>query len=66
MFNSIGKSATGTPRLVVDDKKRQEKIVSSVHDRQHMGINKTVKLVCLKYYWPGMTKDIASSGTLNL
>ena len=54
------KVSCGTPRLVVDDRKRQSKIISSVHQEHHLGINKTVELVCRKYYWPGMTKDITS------
>ena len=58
----IGKSATGhgTPRLVVNDEKQQKKIVSMIHDEQHLGINRTTEMVCTKYYWPRMTKDIMS------
>ena len=47
-------------RLVVEDPDRQKRIVSSIHDTAHMGLNRTTDMVSGKYYWPGLTADVKS------
>lgn len=47
------------PRLVIDDKEKRKRIVSTIHDAGHMGIHRTSCLIAKKYYWPGMYKDIS-------
>lgn len=45
-------------RLVVEDKAQRGRIISSVHDSNHLGINRTTDQIVSKYYWPGITNDI--------
>ena len=45
-------------RLVVEDPDRRKRIVSSIHDTAHMGLNRTTDMVSGKYYWPGLTSDV--------
>ena len=45
-------------RLVVEDKEQRERIVSSIHDPCHLGVNRTVDMIAPKYYWPGLTTDV--------
>ena len=45
-------------RLVVEDPDQQKRIVSSIHDTSHMGLNRTTDMVSAKYYWPGLTSDV--------
>ena len=45
-------------RLVIEDPDRQKRIISSIHDTSHMGLNRTTDMVSGKYYWPGLTSDI--------
>ena len=47
------------PRLVIEDKEKRKKIISSIHDTSHLGIHRTKSMITSKYYWPGMSKDIA-------
>ena len=49
---------SGVKRLVVEDHQKRKRIVASVHDSNHLGINRTVDLVSSKYYWPGQSKDV--------
>ena len=41
---------------MIDDTAQKKRIVSSVHDSSHLGVNRTLDLVSTKYYWPGLTK----------
>ena len=45
-------------RLVVEDQEQRKRIVATIHDSNHLGINRTLDLVCSKYYWPGQSKDV--------
>lgn len=45
-------------RLVVDDNIKKQRILESVHNASHPGINRTVDMVSLQYYWPGLTNDV--------
>ena len=47
-------------RLVVEVPDRRKRIVSSIHDTAHMGLNRTTDMVSGKYYWPGLTADVKS------
>ena len=56
----IAKANRPEERLVVEDPKQGARIISSVHDSCHMGLNRTNDMVACKYYWPGMSKHVAS------
>ena len=45
-------------RLVIEDPDQQKRIVSSIHDTSHMGLNRTTDMVSGKYYWPGLTAAV--------
>ena len=45
-------------RMVVEDASKRQRILESVHDASHLGINRTLHLVSSKYYWPVLTKDV--------
>ena len=46
------------PRLVIEDAGRRKRIVASLHDGSHLGVNRTLDLVTEKYYWPGLTAAV--------
>ena len=48
----------GSPRLVIESSSQRKRIISSVHDSSHFGINRTIDMITAKYYWPGVTSDI--------
>ena len=43
---------------MIEDASRRARILESVHDSSHFGVNRTLDLVASKYYWPGLTKDV--------
>ena len=43
---------------MVEDPDRRKRIVSSIHDTAHMGLNRTTDMVSGKYYWPRLTADM--------
>lgn len=45
-------------RLVVEDVSKRKRIMESIHNSSHLGINRTLDLVSSKYYWPGLAKDV--------
>lgn len=45
-------------RLVVEDSKQKQRIISSIHDSSHLGVNRTNDMVAMKYYWPGLSTDV--------
>ena len=45
---------------MVEDPKQRGRIISSVHDSCHLGLNRTNDMLACKYYWPGMSKHVAS------
>ena len=47
-------------KLVIEDPAQRRRIVSSIHDSSHMGVNRSLDIVSQKYYWPGHTKDVHS------
>ena len=50
--------ALARERLVVEDPDRRKRIVASIHNTSHMGLNRTTDMVSGKYYWPGLTSDV--------
>lgn len=56
----IAKANRPEERLVVEDPKQRGRIISSVHDSCHLGLNRTNDMLACKYYWPGMSKHVAS------
>ena len=59
----IGKSTpvvNQSLRMVVNSAAPQRRIISSVHDEHHLGFNRTVEMICNKYYRPNMTNIIKS------
>ena len=46
------------PRLVVEDPAKRKRVIASLHDSNHLGINRTLDMVNAKYYWPGLTKAV--------
>ena len=57
LFSWLGKTSA-TPRLVIEDREQQKRIISSIHNECHLGMNRTNELVAKKYYWPGLYKDV--------
>ena len=43
---------------MIEDPDQRKRIVSSIHDTSHMGLNRTTDMVSGKYYWPGLTSDV--------
>ena len=58
--NNVEKTYRSEERLVVEDPKQRTRIISSVHDSSHLGLKRTNDLLACKYYWPGMSKYVAS------
>ena len=54
----LGKESS--ERLIIEDVAQRERIISSAHDSNHLGINRTSDMISVKYYWPGMSNDIQS------
>ena len=42
----------------MEDITQRKRIISSVHDSNHLGVNRTHDMVASKYYWPGLSNDI--------
>lgn len=55
---NIGKENRG--RLVIEAVEERERIIKSIHDGNHFGVNRTRDMITSKYYWPGMSKEIQS------
>jgi hypothetical protein len=53
----VGPKGTDSPRLVVEKKEEQVKILSRTHDISHLGRDKLLSVVQHKYYWPGLYTD---------
>ncbi len=45
-------------RLVIEDATKKKRILESVHNSSHFGVNRTLDSVSMRYYWPGLTKDV--------
>ncbi len=45
-------------RLVVEEKDKRKRIVASIHDESHVGVNRTLDMISSKYYWPNLTMDV--------
>ena len=56
--NVLGK--TNVSRMVVENKDKQKRVISSVQSSNHLGVHTGLAnhLVSKKYYWPGMYKDV--------
>lgn len=54
----VGSGDTAVERLVVEDAGQRKRIISSIHDTSHLGVNRTHDMVACKYYWPGQSNDI--------
>ncbi len=47
-------------RLVIESDRQQQRIISTVHDANHLGLNRTYDLIYKKYYWPSMYKEVST------
>jgi len=54
----LGKASTSTPRLVVQQVDKRKRIIASIHNASHLGLNRTNDMVAQKYYWPGLFMDV--------
>ena len=52
----VGGNEKNTPRLVVEDKEEQRKIIECIHGQAHLGRDKTLSQLNQRYYWPNMYK----------
>ena len=43
---------------MVEDVHKRNRVMESVHNSSHFGINCTLDLVSSKYHWPGLTNDV--------
>lgn len=43
---------------MIEDVDRREHVIASIHNSNHLGINRTLDMVTAKYYWPGLTRDV--------
>ena len=43
---------------MVEDVNKRTRVMESIHNSSHFGINRTLDLVSSKYYWPGLTNDV--------
>ena len=43
---------------MVEDVNKRNRVMKSIHNSSHFGINRTLDLVSSKYYWPGLTNDV--------
>ena len=46
------------PAVAVCPSAQRHAIISAIHGEAHLGFNKTLSQVKLKWYWPGMTSEI--------
>ena len=44
--------------MVIEDASKRQRILESVHNTSHLGINHTLDMVSSQYYWPGATNDV--------
>ena len=56
----VEKASSATPRLVVEDSEQRKRIISIIHDKNHLGVNGPNEMVAQKYYLPGVYKDVTS------
>ena len=38
--------------IVIENAGQHKRIISSIHDSCHLGVNRTLDMVASKYYWP--------------
>ena len=57
-FLSTAKASSGVTKLIIESAAQRSRIISSIHDTTHMGVNRSIDMVAQKYYWPGLTKDV--------
>ena len=43
---------------VVEDTEQRKRIIASIHNASHLGLNRTNNTVANKYYWPGLFTDV--------
>ena len=46
--------------MVIEYTFQRKRIISSIYDTSHLGVNRSLDMVSTKYYWPGLTKDVRS------
>ena len=44
--------------MVIEDASKRQRILESVHNTSHLGINRTLDMVSSQYYWPGLTNYV--------
>ena len=54
----LGTDNGETQRLVVEEREKRERIIATIHDPSHVGVNRTLDMIASKYYWPGLTTDV--------
>ena len=59
---NVEKTHRSEGRLVVEDSKQRSRIIYSVHDNSHQGLNRTNDMLACKYYWNVQT---LSNTTIN-
>lgn len=59
LYYSGGKRRTNNLRLVIQQDREKERIISSVHDQAHLGRDKTVTAIKSRYYWRSLYNDVS-------
>ena len=42
----------------MEDLDKRERIIATIHDQSHVGMNRTLDMTSSKYYWSGLTADV--------
>ena len=59
LFYMGGRGKTCKPRLVIQDTEERQRIVATVHNQAHLGRDKIVSELNMRYYWPNMYTDVS-------
>ena len=51
--------------MIIEDPDQWRRIISSIHDTSHMGLNRTTDMIAGKYSWPGLTNDVKAYVSYN-
>jgi hypothetical protein len=56
----VGGKVKKKPRLVVQAKKEQVRLIKTIHDTAHLGRDKTLSVLNERYYWPDMYSQVCT------
>ena len=56
----VGGKFKKSPRLVVQNRDEQQRLIKTVHDMAHLGRDKTLSQLSEHYYWPDMYKQVCT------